>query len=219
MPASRPFATICLGFALLIGFGPTPARAGLNLSVLNSTATAGGSGSFDVILANIGGSTSYQVGGFSVELSVASSSGVNFQAANVNTSNPYIFGTLQSPPLSFGPFPGQDFIASDSSMTSPFYTTLNVGGVYGLEHVTYSVAPGTPLGPIAVSIVGLGGIAPSTQIYDVNANPLPFTPNNGTINLVSPVPEPSSLFLTATAMIGGSLVWLARRRTGRGLAV
>jgi hypothetical protein len=219
MPSSRPFAVIFLGFALMIGIGPTSARAGLALSVVDSTASPGGSGSFDVILANIGGTTSYQVSIFSVELSVAGSSGVNFLDAEVNTAAPYIFGTLQSPPLSFGPFPSQDFVASDSSMTSPFFTTLNVGDVYGLEHVTYSVAPGTALGPITVSIVGLGGNFPTTQIDDVNVNPLPFTANNGTINVAAPVPEPSSLVLTLTAMIAGPLVWLARRRTGRSLAV
>jgi len=212
MPASQTTRACLFALpvaALLLCCGPTPARAGLVVQVLSSSAPVGGTGSFDVDLSNIGGSTSYGVSGFSVELSVSTGSGVSFAGANVNTSAPYIFGTLQSPPLARSTFPSHDFIAADSSLTAPYFTTLNPGSTFGLEHVSYSVAPGTKLGPVGVSIMGLGT---TTEMTDINASLFSTTSVNGTISIASGVPEPSSLLLLSSAVIMASMTVLARRR-------
>src|SRR4051794_6464344 len=110
MTASRTSVAIALAIsALSLAFGPSPARAALILTVANSTALTGGTGSFDVVLSSTSGT--FAVSGFAVELSVSGASGVRFTAANVNTTAaPYIFGTLQSPPLTFNTFPNTDFI-------------------------------------------------------------------------------------------------------------
>ena len=82
------------------------------------------------------------------------------------------------------------------------------GETFGLEHVSYSVAPGAALGPVTVSLVGLGT---TTQILDLNGNLLPFTPANGTITITTAVPEPSSLRLWSSALFVASMTMVARR--------
>jgi hypothetical protein len=80
--------------ALLLGLWPGSADAGVVIQVDNSTAPTGGSGTFDVILSNTG-TSAQTVSGFSVELSVAAASGVEFTGVTaVTTAAPYIFGTL-----------------------------------------------------------------------------------------------------------------------------
>jgi len=193
--------TLTALIAVVLALVPTPVSAGLVLQVENASAQAGGTGSFDVVLAATSGS--FAVSAFSVELSVDSGSGVTFTGASVNTtSEPYIFTTLQAPPLTFGSFPTFDFTASDSDMTSPGYVTLSAAGtaILGVENVTFDVTPGTPAGPIVVSIVS--GF--NTTVLDVNANSLPFTTADGTITVgASAVPEPSALIqgVTAAAMV------------------
>jgi hypothetical protein len=198
---------------LLLGLYPTPASAGLILQVANASAEAGGTGSFDVVLGATDGT--FQVSGFSVELLVAAGSGVTLTGASVDTMTaPYVFTTLQSPPLTFATFPTTDFTASDSSMTSPGFVTLSgpPTETAGVEHVTFAVAAGTPGGAIPVSIV----IGDNTQILDVAGNILASTAANGTITInSSAVPEPSSLVIgsLSAALVGGAVA-LKRRRSG-----
>jgi hypothetical protein len=134
------------------------------------------------------------VSGFSIELSVSAGSGITFTSADTNTSAPYIFGTLQAPPLVFDSFPNHSFTASDSSQSPPFVVTLNPGDTVGLEHVSYFVAPGTRGGAITVSIVS----GANTGVFDVDGDPIttpPVTFTDGTITVTgstAPVPEPSS---------------------------
>jgi hypothetical protein len=201
--------SLCLA-ALFLCCAPGLARADIVVTVGSSSAPIGGTGSFDVNINNIGGSSSFQVSGFSVELMVAASSGITFKSADVSTTSGYIFGTLQAPPITFSGFPNTDFIASDSSQTSPFFTTLNVGDHFGLLHVSYSVASSATTGPFTVSILGIGT---TSQILDLSGNLIPFTPTNGTITLTA-VPEPSSLLLLSTALIV-PVTSLARRRLAR----
>ena len=73
---------------------PEPAHAGLIVQALDSTADAGGTGAFDVIVSDTGGT--FEVAGFSVELSVPGVSGVSFSDVTTGTlAAPYLFGTLQ----------------------------------------------------------------------------------------------------------------------------
>jgi hypothetical protein len=189
---------IALCAALLLSGAPTPARAGLVLKIENSSAPPGGTGSFDVVLSDTTGT--FAVSGFQVELSVPGASGVHFSGVDTSTTTaPYLFGTLQTPPLSFDSFPNTSFTASDSDATPPFFVTLNTGNEFGLVHVSYKVDAGTTLGTLVpVSIVTSG-----TFLFD-NATPIPnsipYTPVNGTVT-VSAVPEPSTV---VTAAIGGT---------------
>ncbi len=218
MPALRSSSarllTLSLSLASLwLGMTPTRAHAGLVLTVEPSTATAGGMGSFDVVLSDTG-MTSYQVAAFSVELSVASNSGVKFTAADTNTTvASYIFGTLQSSSFTFNTFPNTDFIVSDSPQTGPGFVTLNPGDMVGLEHVSYSVAAGTPIGPINVMVMDIGG---GTSLSDLNGDLVPFTPTNGTITVATAIPEPSSLALCGIAGVAGLILARVRRKASAG---
>jgi hypothetical protein len=182
--------------ALLLGVAPIPARAAFIVQALNSVAPIGGTGAFDVVLTDTGGTA--QVSGFSVELSVPSGSGVTFTGVDTNTTAAaYLFGTLQSPPFTFSSFPTTDFTVLDASMTPPGFVTLNTNSIFGLEHVTYAWSAGASAGPVAVSIVGGG-----TVLSDINANPIPITTVNGTITVTNAtVPEPTSLLLLAAGII------------------
>ncbi len=179
-----------------------PARAGLIIQALNSTADPGGTGAFDVVIRDDGGT--FQVAAFSVELSVPMNSAVSFSDVTTGTLATYIFGTLQSPPFTFDSFPTQDFSAGDFTATAPGFITLNPNDMFGLAHVTYSVDSGAPAGPIAVSLVSTG-----TSLSDQNAVDVAFTTSNGTITVSgSAVPEPSSLVL---AGLGVAVLALLRR--------
>jgi hypothetical protein len=186
----------------LFAFEAAPARAGLIMQVQNSAASAGGTGSFDVTLADTGGT--FNIAGFSVNLTVPGASGVSFTDVNTDTIvSPYIFGTLQTPPFSFDTFPNTQFIASDVAATS---VTINPGDTFGLAHVTYSVTPGAPSAAVPVSLIDIGG---GTALADENGNFVSFTTTDGTITVSgTAVPEPASLTLLglgAASMAGYAL--------------
>jgi hypothetical protein len=178
-----------------------PLRAGLVIEALNSTATPGGTGSFDVVLFNNSASGSFGVTGFSVELTLPTLSGISFTGVNVNTAAPYIFGTYQSgmTPFSANTFPNQDFVAGDQHGTA----SVHPGDTFGLAHVSYLVAPGTALGPVDVSL----GARTSLHSGEV---PVPFTKQDGTITVtdnVAAVPEPAPLLL----LVIGMSCWVSYR--------
>jgi hypothetical protein len=198
--STRPLWAVALALAA-VAIGAAPARANLIVQVQNSVAPAGGTGAFDVSLVNTG-DESYNVAGFSVELFVPGGSGVTFTGVDTGTTLfPYIFGTLQSPPFSFDPFPNQQFVASDAAAADPF-VTVGPGEAFGLAHVTYAVAPGTPLGPVTVSLLDVGG---GTSLSDENGEAVPFTTEFGTITVTpsapSAVPEPASLVLFGLGVV------------------
>ncbi len=209
LDAARRRLVASVAAAALIGFGlgltDTPASAGLVIQVENAAAQAGGTGSFDVVISATSGS--FDVSAFSVELSVDPGSGIQFTDASVNTTNEsYVFGTLQSaPPFAVGSLPTTDLIVADSEMTAPGYVTLAgpPTETLGLEHVTFTVAPGTPGGIVPVSIM----IGPNTQILDINANSFGFDTTNGAITVSgSAVPEPSAIALGLTAAAVGLMI-------------
>ena len=189
MPVSRQylvrFSALTLA-ALLFADLPTMCQAGLVVTVESSTVAAGGTGSFDVVLASTGGS--YQVGGFSIDLSLPTASGTVFNSVDINTTDSYLFATLQSSPFSFTTFPASELIASDAYNSPPYYTTVDPGSTFALAHVTYSVDANI-VGPIPVSIEGIGI---TTQILDADGDIIPFQAINGNIIIVTSVPEPSS---------------------------
>ena len=111
------------------------------------------------------------------------------------------------PPVHFNTFPNTDFIASDSSFTRPFVTTLTHGQQFGLDHVTYSVASGTPLGPVTVSLQAAG-----TPRSRTSTAPRPVHLVQRHASRYSAVPEPSSVCLLLTVLIGAFLVVRGRGR-------
>ncbi|HEX4053400.1 MAG TPA: hypothetical protein VHX86_03965 [Tepidisphaeraceae bacterium] len=177
-----------------------PARADLVFEAVDSSALAGGTGNFDIILADTGGT--FSVSAFTVEPTVPDTSPVQFTGVTTNTTtDPYIFGTDQLPPLSYNTFPTTDLIALDADFTGVEYVTLNSGQALGLANVTYEVAPGASAGPVTISFASDG-----TSLSDVIGNAIPFTAPDGTITVV--VPEPASRGLLTG--LAGSL--LLRRR-------
>jgi hypothetical protein len=200
-------ATLLPLAALGLGVSPGPAGAAAIIAVGSSTAAAGQTGSFDVVLTSTGGS--FNVSAFSVELSVPASSGITFTGASVSTTTAgYLFSTLQLPPLTFATFPTTDFIASDASATAPFFVNVLPGQTYGLEHVTYSVASGTHTGVVPLSLVNLGV---NTQLLDVSDSVIASSGSSGSITVGgTSVPEPSSLvlgFIAAGALIAAATTW------------
>jgi hypothetical protein len=146
-------------------------------------------------------------------LTVNPATGVKFTSADTNTTAAaYIFGTFQSAPapFSFNTFPNADFIASDASLTSPYYVNVAPGQSVGIEHVVYSVAPGTAAGAVPVTLVLTDS---NTSLFDVNGAPVVFTAADGVITVSGVVvPEPSTLLLLGLAG-AGLAAW--RRRHGR----
>jgi hypothetical protein len=205
-PASaRPTAVITL--ALALAGVASQARADLTIQILNATANPGGTGSFDIVLKDDGGT--FDVAGFSVEPMIMAGPGVSFTAADTLTSpatGPYIFGTYQSSPFPFATdpadpgmpatFPNSDFVAGDAYMSAPGFVTLNPGDVVGLAHVTFSVAASVTPGTVAVALVAGG----NTSLSDGNGDPISSTAGNGTIT-VAAVPEPSAVVLVALGSI------------------
>lgn len=216
----RPFA-LALGLSAFLMFGAMADRsdAGLYIKVLDSTATAGGSGEFDVIVTNDGG-TAFNISGFSVSLSVDAGSGVTFTDVTDQTSPaaPYIFGSQQWPPFTPpGQLPGTAFTGSDYSLIAPdYYQTIGAGETFGLLHVTYTVAAGVAAGAITVEIVNSG----TTGLFDEENKEVGSQWNNGTITITGAppvVPEPASIIALATAaalLPIPSLVRRTRRKDG-----
>jgi PEP-CTERM motif len=202
--ALRPLSNLAAALAVLAVLAPgaaRPARADMVIQVADSSSAPGGTGSFDVTLQNTGGT--FQIAGFSVELSVPAGSGVSFTGVTVDTvAAPYLFVTLQSPPFTFDTFPTQDFSATDFDLTTPGFITSNPDDHFGLAHVTYQVAFGAPGGDVTVSLVPAG-----TSLSDPNADGIPATLEGGSISIAGAIPEPSSLVLLG---LGASLVAVAR---------
>ena len=195
--------------ALLLGSIAAPARADLIITVLDSSAAPGGTGTFDITLTNTG-AVDINIGTFSVEPTLSPTSGVHFTDVTTATTLPYIFAASSSvtasSPFSYDLFPNTDFTASDSSFSTLGYETIAAGATLGLAHVLYSVDAGTPLGtaPVRLNLTG-------TALDDGAGNFLTFTPVNGTITIaLRAVPEPSTVLLMG---IGGGLLFLRRKGT------
>ena len=193
--------------ALLLGSMAAPARAGLIITVLDSSAAPGETGTFDITIINTGAS-SVNISSFSIDPTLSPTSGVHFTDVTTATTLTYIFagssGVSASSPFSFDAFPNTDFVASDSSFASIGYQAIAAGATLGLAHVFYSVDAGASLGAVPVTLDLTG-----TSLADGYGNLLNFTAANGTITIASrAVPEPSTVLLMG---IGGGLLFLGRR--------
>lgn len=200
--ARRWAAAACVA---LLCLAAAPTRAGLVATVPTFSAAAGSSGSFDLVLSDNDSAASQAIhlAGFDLTLQVTGPTGVTFTAAGINTALPYVFvtsGTTQGGgPLSFDTFPNTTFTASDSEFAAPGFRAVSPGTVFGLVHVSYSVAPSAALGDRPLTITAADG-------SDESANAVALTPANGVLT-VTAAPEPGSL-----ALLGAGLLGLLRRR-------
>jgi hypothetical protein len=204
------------GVALL----PAMGKAGFvidgvpNISIPYGT---GGSGSFEVDLISTApdlGST--QIAADQVQLNLPSQSYVTFTNETASTTNPYIFGGSLLGAPSF----------SSSTSTSAYVTDAAYGGVgyavagadMGLLKVSYNVAANTPAGTynMVFNVNDPNSDAYATYLIDPTFSTFyPFSATNGSITVLSPVPEPSSMVLTGLAAIGGLGFCRFRRRSAR----
>lgn len=142
---------------------PSTARAGLVFRVTPSEAIPGSSGWFDIVLLNdsdpVTGPT-YQVGGFSAEVSVAADSGVTFTGATEDTDDQYIFSNNPSPPTLASSMADSGISVNDLSQATPFYHDLAPGDSVGIARILYmldgSVPVAGPLAQIAVMFDAVG---------------------------------------------------------------
>jgi len=202
-----------LAAALILVDAAASARAGLVVTVLNAKAAPGGSGAFDVTIENTGPEPIPFVA-FQFELSVEPTSGVHFTDATRDTKATYVFAASPGQfPFSYDTFPNVDLSSWDFyNSSSPENPMLGVGQTFGLEHVAFSVDPGTPFEPVGVSILPYDyGTGDGTLLLFNNTGrySLDYTAVNGTIQVA--LPEPSTLLL---AGIGGGLLLVRMARGG-----
>jgi hypothetical protein len=204
------FATLAIALIAVVGEAGT-ARAGLVISAPTIHIAAGTSGSFDIVITNdnpVGGS-SFSVAADSLDLALSGLPGVTFTDATIATAIPYLFvqsGTTQGAgPLSLDTFPNTAFLASDSEFASPGFAEIGPGMTFGLAHVSFTIDRSAEPGDRAL-VLGAG-----TSLSDVALAPVEFTTADGVLS-ISPVPEPSTWLLLASAVAVSLTV--GRGRTG-----
>ena len=207
------FAAAALAAAsLILTATSTTTRADLVVTAQSVTAAAGSSGNaLDITLTNTGPS-SVGIGGFFVEVSVASGSGVTFTGANTSTSpSSYIFGanSLFGPNIGTVGSGGLSVLAFDISSVINSGATLASGTTVGLAHVLFDVSSAAA-GPVTVAITPY----PTTNLSDFTGNNVAInTLTNGSITITSSsVPEPSVMTLAGVGLLGVVGVARLRRR-------
>lgn len=193
------------------------------ISAGNSSAAAGGTGTFDVEITNteLLGGTSFDVSAFFFELIVPASAGIEFTNAEIpGTANPYIFvgdsfAEANGFPLSLDLFPNTSFVALDASDTFAD-VTLNPGDTFALGRVSYQVSATASNGIVPVEF-GL-----FTELSDSALNLVPidtFQSGQITVGGATPVvPEPTSMLVWIGSMLA-VIVARARQRRAKLIAI
>lgn len=177
-----------------------PARAGVVVTVGSAVAGPGTTNnSLDVTLTNTA-HEAVEVAAFSFGLSVVNPD-ITFTSVTTATTLAYILdgNSLFGPVISTTPPPdGQIVVASDLDSTG---TGVDIGplATVGLGHVLFDVAPGAAPG---VFLVALGPAPDVTSLSDAFGSNVDITTlNNGQIDIAA-VPEPGTLLLLGTCIIG-----------------
>jgi hypothetical protein len=201
---------------LALAFLPVPVQAGsLVVALDNVTGPTAGAGSFEVLLTNtdLSGGQSSDVASFSFQLSLPSSSGIQFTDATTATvSAPYIFqgtgGASVDPTfmLSLDSFPNTSFSGSDTEFTFPSIAVAP-GATLGLGFISYTVAPQAPPGDVQIMFGSSG-----TSLSDASGSAIPFNTDarNGVIHIA--VPEPSALVIASSGILVLLLAGFAKRQ-------
>src|SRR5262249_26118792 len=122
-----------------------------------------------------------------------------------NTALPYIFTSSGS--FGFiGSVLGGGIEVTGNDLALVNGVTLTPGQSFGLAHVSFQVAANAAGGDVPVP---LGGIGTSTALADENGMPIDFNTQAGTISILAPIPEPSSLALL-TIGVAGILIGVRR---------
>jgi hypothetical protein len=130
----RGWFLLAAAFVLLAHVSPAQAAFVLDMTVQNATVSAGGAGSFDVVLRNDASATqSVSIAGFSIDLTIPSGTGISLTGANDLTSAPYIFagnslGFLAA--VTATEVQANDFAAASGTLLAPG------GATVGLAHIT-----------------------------------------------------------------------------------
>ena len=185
-----------VGFLGCAGLG----RASLIMNVQSVNDAAGSTGdTLDITLTNTGPSA-VTVGGFSFGLSVGTTD-LSFTAISAGTTlATYVFGanSLFGPDISVQPpnLPGQTLEAEDLDVLLSG-SSIGAGATVGLGHITFSLSPGTPAGPIALSFISV-----DDSFSDQNGTALAFSTGTGSVTVTSATPEPATSLLVGVALTG-----------------
>jgi hypothetical protein len=199
-------------------FLPMSARADtLDLSLqLPASVSAGGAGTFNVVLADMSapGGTGVTIGGFDFEVVVETpDSGVTLTGAEPTLTG-YIFSGNSfvetfGVPLNITSTPTTDLIANDEALTGG--TTLTGGESVDLGEVSFDVSSTAPTEMVDIDF------GATTDLSD-DSNPAnPITINNltgGTLDITgatTAVPEPSTLILLLSVFPFALLIGLRTR--------
>ena len=172
---------------------------------INVTQGVGGSGSFDIYLTAPAGT---QIQGDQINLDLPNQSFVTFTGESTATSQPYLFAGASV--AAFDQSGPNEAYVTDFYLAPPFYT-LATGAEQGVLHVSYNIAPNTPVGSYAMTF---DTNDPNTDPFatffnDPSGNFISFSATGGVINVTSAastVPEPgaiASLMSAAFALAGG----------------
>ena len=196
-------------FALLL-LAPQVKGDGIVLSVEDVSATAGSSGTFDVLLTN-DGTTTQNIAVVAFGLTTTDTN-ISFNDVTTGTTTaPYIF-----PVSAFGPdivlaASNQSVSALDEDGSAAFTgTDVAPGATYALGSVSYTIAGGASSGEIAdIDFVDY----PTTSLSDAAANNVDFTAESGTITVqtLSTVPEPSTALPLCAAVLALAALIRGRR--------
>lgn len=214
----RTFFVLALGLAASLTLAEQ-SKAALVINVGGSTASAGGSGTFDITLENTDAQSSFDIAAFSIDISMASGSNILF--FKVEEASNYIFESIfdkfiiSSP--TFPKDPPSEALTVVGGSLSDASVPLGFGGSLGLIRVSYQVAADAESGVFDIQVhVGPG----KTELSGPGANPLEFTVHSGAITVLGDpqvIPEPSSIIALATAaalLPIPSLVRRTRRKAG-----
>lgn len=188
-----------------------PARADLIVGVQSVAVNAGTVGnSLEVTLTNTGAPVT--VGGFSFEI-VASNPDVTFTGGSTATTPAtYIFAGNSFDDITASPLVtsllGPSLDASDLAFDPSTSPTIGTGSTVGLGDILFNVSNSAPTETILVALTPDPSL---TSLSDPSANPIPITSlDGGHINITraNAVPEPASIWLTAS----GLLLCIRRRR-------
>ena len=210
MQSNIQLLSILVG-AALFGCLPAQASASYSMQMVTTTVNQGDMGDALEVMVTNSGPSSFTVGGFFFEITVADSD-VSFTDGNTSTVlDTYIFAgdSFFGPDLTPGFTPAQTIDVGDLSFSGAG-AVVAPGATFSLGEVLFNISPTAASGPVTVSF---SGGTSANSLADLSGNAISigsFTGTGFTILGTSSVPEPST-WLPLLAGIG-AIVSFARLR-------